>query len=449
MVTNSRIIRIGAGAGFAGDRIDPAVDLAARGKLDYLVFECLAERTIALAQAAKLADPSAGYDSLLDARMRAVLPAAHANGVRIISNMGGANPIAAAKRIAEIARSIGLRELKIAAVTGDDVLAAIRKGNYYFLERAGTVRDLGDRLISANAYLGAEPIVQALREGADIVITGRTADPSLFLAPIMHEFDWRTDDWERIGRGTAIGHLLECAGQLSGGYFADPGFKDVHDLASLGFPIAEVMADGTAIFTKLPDTGGKVSVATCTEQLLYEIHDPGSYITPDVIANFSDIVFEEIAPNRVKLQGGGGRARPSDFKVSIGFDGGIIGEGQITYAGANAIPRAQLALDIVKARLVHRNFKFDDLRFDLIGVNSAWKNSSTPQAISEVRARVAGRSYKLEDVTAVGSEVEALYTNGPAGGGGVTRSVRQSTAILSTLIPREYVEPQVHFECVS
>lgn len=272
-----RTIRIGSGAGFSGDRIEPAVELAARGGIQYLGFECLAERTIALAQAERLSDADAGFDPLLVARFEAVLPACRANGVRIITNMGAANPASAARKVAEVARRLGMTGLRVAAVTGDDVLNLVRqRPTQALLERSGTVADLGHNLISANAYLGVDGIVQALRGGADVVITGRIGDPALFLAPLVHEFGWASDDWNRLGRGTVVGHLLECAGQITGGYFADPGYKDVPGLARLGFPIAEVAEDGSAFITKVEGSGGHLSLMTCKEQLLYKLLDPAS-----------------------------------------------------------------------------------------------------------------------------------------------------------------------------
>jgi len=248
-------IRIGAGAGFAGDRIEPAVELARHGRLDYLVFECLAERTIALAQQARLADPSKGYDALLEQRMLAVLAACRENGTRIVTNMGAANPLAAAERVRDIARRLGLAGLKVAAVTGDDVLEAIRGSDLALLE-GGALADLGNRIVSANAYIGAAPIAEALAAGADVVVTGRAADPALFLGPLIHSFGWAADDWGKLGKGVLVGHLLECAGQITGGYFADPGVKDVAGLARLGFPIGEVSENGDLIVTKLEGTGG-------------------------------------------------------------------------------------------------------------------------------------------------------------------------------------------------
>ena len=273
-----KTVRMGCGAGYSGDRIDPAVELAAKGSIAYLVFECLAERTIALAQKARLLDPSAGFDPLLEERLEAVLPLCVANGIRIISNMGAANPRAAAEKACEVARRLGHRGLRISAVTGDDVLAVLKNGKMALESTEGALPG-SDKWISANAYLGALPIIEALNQDADIILTGRVADPALFLAPLIHEFGWALDDWNMLGQGTVVGHLLECAGQLTGGYFADPGFKDVPDLAHLGFPIAEVWEDGTAIFTKVEGSGGVINRATCVEQLLYEIQDP-QHISP-------------------------------------------------------------------------------------------------------------------------------------------------------------------------
>src|SRR4051812_18686181 len=265
-----KTIRIGSGAGYSGDRIEPAVELAERGNIAYLGFECLAERTIALAQGDKLRDPAAGFDPLLVARMEAVLPACVAGGTRIVTNMGAANPQAAARATADVARRLGLHGLRIAAVSGDDVLDIVSTGDYPLLERPSTVASLGDTIRSANAYMGVAGIVEALRGGADVVITGRVGDPALFVGPLVHEFGWALSDWDKLGKGTVVGHLLECAGQITGGYFADPGYKDVPHLARLGFPIAEVAEDGSAVLTKVAESGGRLSVRTCKEQLLYE-----------------------------------------------------------------------------------------------------------------------------------------------------------------------------------
>ncbi|WP_433695863.1 acyclic terpene utilization AtuA family protein [Paraburkholderia phenoliruptrix] len=440
---HQRVVRIGAGAGYSGDRIEPAVELAEHGALDYLVFECLAERTIAIAQQARSKEPELGYDPLLETRMKAVLPAALRNGVRIVSNMGAANPLAAAQKTAEIARALGLGDIKIAAVTGDDVLDAVRAGDYRFEESGERVADYDTRLVSANAYLGAGAIVEALAAGAQIVLTGRVADPSLFVAPLIHEFSWRMDDWRTLGQATVIGHLLECAGQITGGYFADPGFKDVPSLARLGFPIGEVGPDGAVVITKLAKAGGRVTEATCKEQLLYEIHDPQRYLQPDVVADFSQVRIEQEGADRVRVSGGNGTPRTGTLKVSVAYFDGHIGEGQISYAGPGAVARARLALEIVRERLALTGVKTQELRFDLIGVNALHGETLAADFAEpyEVRARVSGRTASLEQAVRIGNEVETLYTNGPAGGGGVVKSTREVVAVQSVLLPREHVKP--------
>jgi hypothetical protein len=442
-----RTIRIGSGAGYSGDRIEPAVELAEKGGIDYLVFECLGERTVALAQQARMKNPESGYDPLLEERMRAVLPLCAAKGIKIVTNMGAANPEAAAKKTAEIARSLGLSKLKIAAVVGDDVLEACKAGDFKIMEFDGTIKQLGNKLLSANAYLGAEPMAEALTKGADVVITGRASDPALFLAPMIHAFGWAMDDWNLLGQGTVAGHLLECAGQITGGYFADPGYKDVPDLARLGFPIGEVGEDGSLVVTKVPGSGGAVTAQTCKEQLLYEVHDPSQYFQPDVVADFSQVSVEEIAPDRVRVSGGRGTKRTGTLKVSVGYIDSFIGEGQISYAGPGALARGRLALDIVRERLKLTGVATNELRFDLIGMDSLHgpQVSAHGNEPYEVRVRVTGRTENLREAMRIGNEVETLYTNGPAGGGGAWKSARDVVAVASVLLPRELAKPQVRF----
>lgn len=441
-----KTIRLGAGAGFSGDRIEPAVELAEKGNLDFLMFECLAERTIALAQQARRRDPDGGYDPLLVARMRAVLPACRANGVRIVTNMGAANPLAAADKVREVARSLGIKGLKIAAVTGDDVLTEVCNGDYKIDETDEPVAALGNALISANAYLGAGPLAAALDRGADVVVTGRAADPALFLAPQIHAFGWKMDDWTRLGRGTLVGHLLECAGQITGGYFADPGYKDVPDLARLGFPIGEVDEDGSLVVTKVAGTGGRVTAATCKEQLLYEVHDPESYLQPDVVADFSRVTVEEIGPDRVRIAGADGRPRSGRLKVSIGYVDSCVGEGQISYAGPGALERGRLAIEIVAERLKLAGVRCRETRGELIGVDSILgaRLSASGTAPREIRVRFVGRTDCLEEAVRIGNEVESLYLNGPAGGGGAAKSAREVVGIVSTFVPETCVRPEIH-----
>jgi Acyclic terpene utilisation family protein AtuA len=441
-----RTVRIGSGAGYSGDRIEPAVELCAKGDIQYLGFECLAERTIALAQQERMQNPAAGFDPLLEQRMSAILEICKSKGIKVITNMGAANPGAAARKTAEIAKRLGVGRLSVAAVTGDDVLDVCKQHNLPLLEIDGRMNDLGNRIVSANAYLGAEPIADALAAGADVVITGRVSDPALFLAPLIREFGWAMDDWDRLGRGTLAGHLLECAGQITGGYFADPGYKDVADLGRLGFPIGEVSEEGNLLITKVPGSGGVVTEATCKEQLLYEVHDPACYVQPDVVADFSYVTIEEVGRDTVRVQGGRGAPRTETLKVSVGYVDGYVGEGQISYAGPGALERGRLALNVVCERLSLTGVQTRETRFDVIGVDSL-HGATLPRGREpyEVRIRVVGRTDSLAEAVRIGNEVETLYTNGPAGGGGAWKSAREVVAVASVLLPRALVKPTVQF----
>lgn len=430
------MIRIGSGAGFAGDRLEPAVVLAERGDIAYLGLECLAERTIALAQLRRLKDPAEGYDPLLARRMEPLLPVIARRGVRVVSNMGAANPLAAAEVVLAIARRRGLA-IKVAAVSGDDVLDKLEPADR-ILETGGTVADY-PWLVSANAYLGADALRPALASGADVILTGRVADPSLFLAPAMHELGWEPGDVARMAAGTVMGHLLECAGQLTGGYFADPGVKDVPGFASLGFPWAEIDRDGRCLLGKPADTGGRVDLMTVREQLLYEVTDPRAYVTPDVVADFTTVRIAQSGRDRVAVSGASGRTRPDALKVSIGYHAGWVGEGEIGYAGPNALARARLAGETVRERLAG---ELRELRVEYIGCNSLHGALSPEREPYEVRLRVAARAALREKAERVGEEVEALWTNGPGGGGGARKTVREQVGVVSTLIERERVRAQ-------
>ena len=432
------VLRIGCGAGFSGDRLEPAVILCEKGNLDYLVLECLAERTIALAQKRKAADPSKGYDVLLEKRMQLLLPLLKKNKVRLITNMGAANPVAAADEIIAIAKTLGL-SVKVAAVTGDDVLQNI-SGNEIAIE-TGRPLLLSGEIVSANAYIGADAILPAIQTGADIIITGRIADPSLVVAPLVHEFGWSFDNAEMIGKATVIGHLMECAGQITGGYFADPIKKKVDNMATLGHPFADVFADGSAIICKVNGTGGLINLATVKEQLLYEVINPHQYLTPDVSADFTTVYLEQISNDKVSIKGGTGQIKPSTLKVSVGYKAGFTGEGEISYAGAHALERAQLAGETIRERLSNH---FSEIRVDYIGCSSVHPASfGKAQKPYEVRLRVAAKAANAEDAALIGEEVEALYTNGPAGGGGVRKHVTEVFGILSILIDRNKIQPTV------
>jgi len=444
-VVNKTSIRIGAGAGYAGDRIPPAVELAQHGRLDYLVFECLAERTIALAQLERRQHPEKGFDPLLLERMRAVLPICLAQGTRIISNMGAANPLQAGHEVLRLATELGLRGVKVAVVQGDDVLHRLQQDglDLPLIDSGAPLASLEDRLISANAYLGADALLPALQSDAQVILCGRVADPAMFLAPLMHHFGWALDDWQRLGQGILVGHLLECAGQITGGYFADPGFKDVPNLARLGFPLAEVQADGSTVITKVAGSGGCVTVATCTEQLLYEIENPARYLQPDVVADFSQVQLKADGTDRVRATHASGQPRPDTLKVTVGYHDGYIGEGQISYAGPGCVARGQLALALVRQRLQDAGLGQHEARYELIGVNSLMPQTQVATEPTEVRLRVAVRTPTRHEALLVANEVEALYTNGPASGGGATKSVREVVAAAAVLVPREWAPAHV------
>lgn len=438
---SSDVFRIGAGAGFSADRLDPAVDLAQRGRLDAMIIECLGERTLAFGHRDKAQDPARGYNAWLERRLRALLPPCRDAGTTIITNMGAANPAAAAERTLAIARELGLKGLKIACIEGDDVTAAIDLDTR-LMDEPGTLRDVPLELVGANAYLGAEALLPALAAKADIIIGGRIADPSLTVAPLAHHFGWALDDWPHLGAGTLVGHLLECGMQVTGGYFADPGVKDVPNLAYCGFPIAEVSADGSAVLTKLANTGGCVTPATVKEQLLYEVHDPSRYLTPDVTADFARVAIRHLARDRVQVSAAGGAARPRELKVTVGFEGGYLGEAGVSYAGPNAQARGRLAAEIVEERLRNVHRLQGPLRIDLVGVSSLFATAQDGATdTQDVRLHVALRSTNRDDVELMLWEVESLLCCGPAGGGGFRGAIVSSVVTRSILLDRARVRP--------
>ena len=446
---HNNILRIGCAAGFSGDRTDaagPVVDaLLAAGGPAFLIFETLAERTLALAQLARRANPDAGYEPLLDDMLRPVLARCLQGGIRIVSNFGAAHPEAAARRIHTLATDLGLPAPRIAVVQGDDLSAPHQRP---LLEQALGSALHGLDVVSANAYLGAEAIADALLAGADIVVCGRVADPSLAVGPALAHFGWARDDWTRIARATMAGHLLECGTQVTGGYYADPGYKDVPGLATLGYPIAEIDADGHCTITKPAGTGGRIDADTVKEQLLYEVHDPAAYLTPDVVADITEAEVTELAPDRVRLSGVRGHARPAGLKVNVCHATGWLAEGEISYAGARAEGRARLAAQVLRERLAG----LGPLRADLIGVASVfaddggqWLADQPAGDAQDVRLRVALNHTDKPSAERLGREVTALYTCGPAGGGGVRTALRQRLGTVSCTVPREQVPASFRF----
>jgi len=430
-------LRIGTGAGFSSDRLDPALSLIAEGALDCIVFECVGERTLAFGHRDRMADPAKGYNKQLEARMRAVLPLAVKHGTRVVTNMGVANPPVAAQRTVDVARALGLSGLRIAYIEGDEVTDRIGPDTE-IPEIRGAVRDVGKPVVGANAYIGADSLLPAIEAGADVVITGRCADPSLFLAPLRHHYGWAEDDWTHLGAGTLVGHLMECGMQITGGYFADPGHKDVPDLAHCGYPIAEVAADGAAVITKLDSAGGLVDTRTVKEQMLYEVHDPERYLTPDVTADFSRTRITEVGANRVSVSCAGGTYRPETLKVTLAFDGGVVAEGGVSYAGPGAAARARLAADIMETRMREVHGFQDPIRCDVIGVQSLHATALDGQESDseDVRLHVAMRTDSPERAETLLWEVESLLCCGPAGGGGYRGQIQASVNTYSCYLPR-------------
>jgi hypothetical protein len=449
---------IGCAAGFSGDRTDAAGPVVKTlltrlaqgsgqpGQRAFLIFETLAERTLALAQLRRRADPQAGYEPLLDAMLRPVLAQCISHGIRIVSNFGAANPRAAADHIARMAKELGVRVPHIAVVEGDDLSAPEQR--QLLCDQVGEQMD-GIRVVSANAYIGAEPIAAALDAGAEIVVCGRVADPSLTVGPAMSHFGWRADDWLRLGRATMAGHLLECGAQVTGGYFADPGFKDVEGLEALGFPIVEIDADGVFTIGMAYDTGGLVSEATVKEQLLYEVHDPAAYLTPDVVADISDAEVHKVGHDRVAVAGVRGHPRPASYKVNICYEGGWLAEGEISYAGPRAESRARLAADVLRKRLPGLALRVDLIgAISILGDDAGRTLADTPDGgLRDVRLRIAATHAERSEAERLTREVMALYTCGPAGGGGVRTHITARLNTISCLVPREAVP--VRFERVA
>lgn len=436
-------LNIGCAAGFSGDRTDAAAavvrTLIRRGGPSVLIFETLAERTLALAQLARRSDPGAGFEPLLDLMLGPVLAECLNHGIRIVSNLGAANPRGAAQRIRELAREQGLAPPRVAVVEGDDVSGPEHRA--LLLQALGPGAE-GLVIASANAYLGAEAIAAALRAGAEIVVTGRVADPSLTVGPALAHFGWAADEWDRVARATMAGHLLECGAQVCGGYYADPGFKDVPDLAHVGFPVASIDANGECTITKADGTGGCVDEHTVIEQLLYEVHDPASYLTPDVTADFSGAQVQVIGPDTVRLTGVRGHPRPPTLKVNVFQERGWLAEGEISYAGRGAEARARLAVEVLRERLAGCG----PLRFDLLGVASVfgddagrWLAEQPVGRAADVRLRVAMNHADRAVAERLPREVTALYTCGPAGGGGARTGLRARLGTVSCGLPRERV----------
>ena len=445
-------MHIGNAAGFSVDRMDvggPVADsLIASGKPAALFYETLAERTLAIAQRERRANPEKGYTPDLAGFVGPVLKRCVENGVPIIGNFGAANPMGAAKRLHALAKTQGISGLRVAVVDGDDLRENIRGlqtqqwGEEKPLDLANT------DILAANVYMGSQPIADALDQDPHVVVTGRVTDSALTLGPLMQHFGWAADDWDKMAAGVLAGHLLECGSQITGGYHADPGRKNVSGLAEVGFPIAEVEEDGSLVITKPVGSGGVVNTRTVKEQILYELDDPENYLTPDVTLDITDVEVEQIGPDRVRVSGARGKPAPDTWKVTISVDGGWLGEGEISYAGPNALARARLAAQTMRERIDVLGLDCD-LRTDLIGTVSIHDGDTGELTQSyegepqEVRMRAAANARDEATAALVAREVESLYCDGPAGGGGVRRSTTWRVKTGSVLVPRKDVQPRV------
>lgn len=449
---------IASGAGFSGDRFDAAVPLVAHladcNGPRYLIFEVLAERTIALAQIAKSKDPDAGYSPYLEAYLRPILQQVKAHNIKIVSNMGAANPMAAARHVNRLAAELGLPPFKIAVLLGDDLSSYLDQQTILQAPTMEGNRLSGRELKAANVYLGGEAVAKALSGDADMVLVGRTTDSALVLGPLLHEFGWPQDDWDRLAAGTICGHLLECGAQVTGAYFADPGFKDVPALAEVGFPVAEISESGAFVITKPERTGGCVTTATVTEQLLYEMHDPACYVVPDVCADVTGLHLTEQAENRILVKGIKGKPGPAELKATVCVDGGYMAETELSYAGLNSLARAQLAGDVVIERMKKSGFN-GDIRRDIIGAFSVL-DGGTPQMSSsdhlpfdgDYRVRLSLISAAKEPAQQLCDELQHLYCSGPAAGGGFRGSVTPQMASASILLDRALIEPHITVEVI-
>jgi hypothetical protein len=445
-MSSSKTVRIACGSASAEDRIDLAVEMTDRGDIQYLCMDGLAERTLALAHQRR--DPTTGrgaYDTRLPEVASDVLPLAVKRRVKIVCNFGAANPADAGAYLAKRARELGLSGVKVAVIEGDDVARYVTEHDPIVLETGEPVSRLPGTMVAANAYIGAVPILEALRMGATVVVGGRLADPSLFVGPIAYELGWDLNDWTRIGAATVVGHLLECGIHVTGGNFADPPYRVVESFEHLSHPLAEVRDDGSAYVAKLPNTDGLLSVETCKMQLGYEIGDPSRYITPDVIADFRNVTLAQSARG-IEVSGGTGRQWPAQLKALVAIDEGFIGEGQVSFAGPGAVSRARLSSEIVRARVqpLLDSGQVSELKVDLLGIDSMLGPASAKSPDpNEVHLRVAGRAKTQREAELVANACWQLQLSGPAAIGGHRKLIKPVVGMYSFFLPREVVRTTV------
>jgi hypothetical protein len=448
-------IRIASGQGFWGDLIDAPYNQVTRGEIDYLVMDYLAEVTMSILQKQKNKNAEFGYARDIPPLMKRILPICKEKNIKVITNGGGVNPAACADAIMKIAEELGIKDLKIGIVTGDNIrhrLDEIISAGCELknMESGESIKAVKDKILSANVYFGAFPIVEALEKGADVVVTGRTTDTGLTLAPMIYEFGWKKDDYDLLSAGTVAGHILECGGQASGGNFLGD-WESIENMDDIGFPIAEAFPNGEVIITKHENTGGKVSFETVAEQLVYEIGDPASYITPDCVADFTSIRLEDLGNDRVRVFGIKGKPETDSYKVSCSYADGFSAAGNLTYSWPRALTKAKAAADILKKRLAKLELKFDEIRTELLG-HSACHESLAKELneddINEVVLRFAVRSHDYDSVERFGKEIAPLILTGPPGVTGFAGGRPKPSEVVAywpALIPKKLVTPEVKF----
>lgn len=452
-VIDVKKVRIGAGQGFYGDSINGALNMAKYGDVQYISFDTLAELTMAILQKDRQKNPDGGFTKDITVTMETLLPYVKEKGIKLITNAGGINPEGARAEVYRVAKKLGISGIKVGIATGDNIypyLEEWEQAGVDFKQYSNDVpfAEVKNRLLFASAYLGAAPIVEALKGGADIVITGRTTDTAQFLAPLIYEFGWGEEEWDKLAQGILLGHLMECSGQASGGNFSGDWWN-IPNMENIGYLIAEVSEDGAAFITKPENTGGRVSVDTLKEQLLYEIHDPSTYITPDVVADFTDVRLEQIGENKVQVSGVKGRAKPPTLKTIMGYENGYMGQGLIGYSWPYAFSKAKKADEIIRKQIELNGIEVEDILTEYVGYNSIHGPLARPideENLNEIYLRVAVRTPDKKTADRFGRLFPPLSLNGPPFVGGLSGmfSVRQLLGLWSALLPRELIEANIH-----
>jgi hypothetical protein len=449
-------IRIASGQGFWGDRLQAPIEQVRRGPVDYLMLDYLAEVTMSIMQKQRSRDPSQGYARDFVPLMGEILPDCVEHDIRVVANAGGVNTDACADAVLAAARSAGLAgRARVGLVSGDDIMHRLeelveRGHELRNMDTGAPLADVLGRIQSANAYIGARPIVDALNQGAHVVITGRSTDTALTYAPMIHAFGWPDDAWDMLAAGVVAGHINECGAQATGGNSL-VAWQDIDDLGDVGYPIIEAYADGTFVVTKHDGTGGRVSVPVVAEQILYEMGDPRSYITPDVVADFTTIQLRQEGENRVRVHGVRGGPRTDMLKVSISYDAGYKAVGTLVYAWPDAVEKAHLADRVLRERLDRMGAKFDEIRTELVGWNSTHGHLAGPPPadLPEVELRVGVRGQDRSAVEAFTREIAPLILTGPptvTGFAGGRPRVQDVVAYWPALIDRTEIEPHLRVE---